>query len=122
MNGILDIVIFCKDTNASKTWYEDVGFEFLRGHDGMYWFKIGEGELMLHPDDTKSKSGDGVYQFVVKDLLSLSTQLNEKGFSLIDFSTGATLTDPIVRPWGYKEFGLRDPDNYTWAFIEKPKY
>ena len=67
MNGVLDIVIFCKDTNSPKNWYEKVGFEQLRCHDGMHWFKVGNGELMLHPTDTQSNT-DAVFQLIVNEV------------------------------------------------------
>lgn len=119
MNGVLDIVIFCKDTNSSKSWYEKVGFEYLRGHDGMYWFKAGNGELMLHPTDTQSNT-DAVFQLVVNEVDPLFESVMEKELTPLDFSNGEkVITEPTVQPWGYKEFCLRDPDGYIWAFVQK---
>ncbi|WP_088043477.1 VOC family protein [Bacillus sp. EAC] len=120
MNGILDIVLFCADTNLSKEWYEKVGFEFLRGHDHMYWYKVGHGELMLHPSDEKNSNADAVFQFVVDDISSLFKKIIDKELTPLDFSDGIqVLEEPTLRPWGYKEFCLRDPDGYIWAFVEK---
>lgn len=120
MNGVLDIVLFCKEPDLSKDWYEKIGFEILRGHENMYWFRVGQGELMLHPTDEKHSSTNAVFQFVVKDISSLFKSVVDKELIPLDFSEGEkVLQEPALRAWGYKEFCLRDPDGYIWAFVEK---
>lgn len=49
IGGMHRIVLFCKDPDASKAWYERVGFQYVHGHGGMHWFRWGGGEIMLHP-------------------------------------------------------------------------
>jgi catechol 2,3-dioxygenase-like lactoylglutathione lyase family enzyme len=52
--GVHHLVLFCTDTAASRRWYETVGFEYLRGYHGMYWSRLGDAEIMLHPSDVSS--------------------------------------------------------------------
>ncbi|WP_167555415.1 hypothetical protein [Gottfriedia acidiceleris] len=85
----------------------------------MYWFKVGIGELILHPTDTQSNT-DAVFQLVVKEVDPLFESVLEKELTLLDFPNGEkVITEPTVQPWGYKEFYLRDPDGYIWAFVQK---
>ena len=49
VSGVHRIVLFCSDTEKSREWYQRAGFDYQRGYDGMYWFAVGDAELMLHP-------------------------------------------------------------------------
>lgn len=116
------LVLFCKDTAQSKQWYEQVGFTYKHGHDGMHWFAFGSGEIMLHPADTE-KDGDAAqlpsFHASVADLDTFFAHVKSKGLKPFDHQApGVVLEKPVERPWGEREFELTDPDGHRWAFNE----
>lgn len=116
MNFLKYFVFYSKNTEKSKAWYEKVGFEYLRGFDGMYWFKVGEVEIMLHPVEDKKESGDAQYHIHVDDVHTFIQQVKEAGFQPVDSHHMTPINEPVVREWG-TDFALIDPDQYTWVFI-----
>ena len=113
------LVLYCTDPDASKVWYEALGFEYLRGYHGMHWFRLGEGEIMLHP----SEQGPGAFAPViharVSDVEGLFHDVLEQGLKPFDHQQpGVELRQPVERPWGDIEFELKDPDNHVWAFTQ----
>jgi catechol 2,3-dioxygenase-like lactoylglutathione lyase family enzyme len=110
------LVLFSKDTEASRAWYEQVGFPYLRGYHGMHWFRLGEGEVMLHPAPAASGGGPHLHA-AVADLDGLFRRVAAAGLQPIDHQQpGVVLEAPVRRPWGAREFELDDPDGHRWAF------
>jgi len=62
------VVLFCRSTEVSREWYAKLGFEYLRGFDGMHWFRLGEGELMLHPTDGEPQPQGTILHAAVSDV------------------------------------------------------
>lgn len=135
IGGMHRIVLFCRDTEASKAWYEQVGFEYKHGHGGMYWFAWGDGEIMLHPahpmEESDKHAGQAptaaadfppdntpAFHAAVRDLDGLFKHVKEKGLTPWDYGAPKPLVEPVVRPWGEREFELVDPDGHRWAFTE----
>lgn len=127
IQGMHRIVLFCRDTAASKEWYEKVGFRYKHGHEHMHWFAFGHGEIMLHParsvEATKSDNGDRAnfpsFHATVGDLDGLFDRVRARGLEPYDHqSPGEKLKGPVTRPWGQREFELQDPDGHRWAFNE----
>ncbi|WP_163099201.1 VOC family protein [Peribacillus alkalitolerans] len=116
--GIHHIVLFCKDTNLSKNWYEKVGFEFVRGYEGMFWFQLGGIEIMLHPSDV-SNPGLTNLHVAVHNVSQVFQHVIDQGLEPVDHQQpGEKITGPVTRPWGDIEFELADPDGHLWAFTE----
>lgn len=111
------IVLFNKDTNKSKEWYAKVGFEYVRGFDGMHWFRVGEVEVMLHPADEKDNSGDAQYHIAVEDVHSFFNKMKQAGLQPVDDHSMEIVTEPVKRDRG-TDFGLADPDGYLWVFTQ----
>ncbi len=113
-------VLFYEDTERARTWYETVGFEYGHGHDGMHWFKLGEGVVMLHP----AEKGSGGPEVLVlhagtNDLDGLFRHVIAKGLRPYDYQNPeADIGEPVTRPWGAREFELLDPEGHRWTFEE----
>jgi catechol 2,3-dioxygenase-like lactoylglutathione lyase family enzyme len=120
IQGFHHLVLFCRDTEASKRWYESVGFEYLRGYHGMHWFRLGDGEVMLHPAENGSGGrGTVALHAAVTDVDALYRHVVECGLEPLDHqSDGTPLAGPVTRPWGDREFELCDPDGHNWAFTQ----
>lgn len=114
------LVLFCADTERSRRFYEEtLGFEYLRGYEGMHWFKVGDAELMLHPAEPSEKHGLPAIHFATPDVSALFARVVEAGLEPLDHQRpGALLTQPVTRPWGDVEFELLDPDGHELAFTQ----
>lgn len=108
--GLHHVVLFCRDTGASRQWYERAGFTYLRGYDRMHWFKLGDAEVMLHPGGKGTPPGAPVLHAVFDNA-------RERGLSPVDHEApDQPLVAPVTRPWGDTEFGVQDPEGQWWAF------
>lgn len=117
--GFHHIVLFCADTDASKAWYEQVGFTYKRGYQGMHWFALGDGEVMLHPGGSSADANAPTVHVAVTSLDELFDRVKSAGLQPFDHQNpGSSLAAPVVRPWGDREFELADPDGHVWAFTE----
>jgi len=119
LTSVHSVVLFCPDTEAARRWYEKVGFEYLRGYDGMHWFRLGNAEIMLHPD----KSGPGGHaptlHAAVSDVDALFRHAVTQDLRPYDHQRpGVTLDGPVTQPWGDREFELDDPAGHCWAFTQ----
>ncbi|QFT88300.1 Glyoxalase-like domain protein [Bacillus sp. THAF10] len=113
------IVLFCKDTEASKDWYEKAGFTLSHGYEGMFWFKLGEGLVMLHPAE-ETNAGLTEVHAAVSDVYSLFNTVKEKGLLPVDHqNNNLPLEGPVTRPWGDIQFELEDLDGHRWAFTQR---
>lgn len=116
--GVPAIVLFCKDTEASRQWYAKLGFEYLRGEHGMHWFSLVNTELMLHPGGTGSAAGQKVV-VAAEEIDTLFRTVVAAGLRPVDhLQEGMLLEGPVTRPWGSREFELIDPDGHQWAFTQ----
>lgn len=119
ITGFHRIVIFCNDTETSKQWYEKVGFAYKRGYDGMHWFGLGDGEIMLHPRDDELDGARPTIHVAVTALDDLLARVKRAGLQPLDHQRpNMTLDAPVRRPWGDREFEMQDPDGQWWAFTE----
>lgn len=118
ITGVGTIVLFCRDTEISRRWYEKAGFAYTHGYEGMHWFSVGDSELMLHPDD-EAGVGPSVptIHFVVSDVDAAFKRVVDAGLEPFDHQQpGVELEGPVPRPWGVREFELIDPDGHRLAF------
>lgn len=118
--GFHHIVLFCLDTEASKQWYETVGFDYLRGYAGMHWFTLGASQIMLHPAEQGSGGRHtAALHAAVSDVDALFRHITERGLVPEDHQgEGSPVIGPVTRPWGDREFELIDPDGHNWAFTQ----
>ena len=114
------MVLFCRDTEEARRWYETLGFDYLRGYHGMHWFRLGDGEIMLHPAESGSGGpGTAALHAAVSDVDALFERVVVAGLLPVDHQgDGSPLTGPVTRPWGDREFELPDPDGHNWAFTQ----
>lgn len=119
IKGLHHFVLFCQDTEQSRIWYERAGFEYTRGYDGMHWFTLGDAEFMLHPGGHGNTAGSANIHVAVDALDELFATVKTAGFEPFDHQhPGQPINAPVIRPWGQREFELRDPDGYIWGFTE----
>lgn len=117
--GFHHIVLFCADTEASRDWFERVGFVYKRGYSGMHWFALGDGEIMLHPGGGSEDVNASTVHVAVTALDKLFDRVKGAGFEPFNHQNpGSRLEAPVLRPWGDREFELEDPDGRVWAFNE----
>lgn len=119
ISGFHHAVLFYRDTEAARKWYEAVGFQYARGYHGMHWFSLGPSEIMLHPAD-ESSGGSGLRIHVATpDVQALFERVVQAGLQPFDHQqAGQKLSGPVVRPWGAKEFELEDTEGHLWAFTQ----
>lgn len=119
IKGLDHIVLFCKDTENSKEWYKSAGFQYSHGYEGMHWFHLGSGLVMLHPTDVTNPGITEVHA-AVSDVKGFFRFVQENGLTPIDHQNGKkVLTEPVTRPWGDIQFELEDLDGHRWAFTER---
>jgi catechol 2,3-dioxygenase-like lactoylglutathione lyase family enzyme len=125
IKGLHHIVLFCRDPEASRAWYERAGFHYLHGYDGMHWLAFGDAQVMLHPlgeADTDAAGGGHarpVLHVAVDSADAAFAQVVSQGLTPIDHQRpGARIQGPVVREWGDREFELCDPDGQWWAYTE----
>lgn len=119
IKGFHHIVLFCEDTDRSKDWYERIGFTYKRGYRGMHWFALGDGEIMLHPGGARADNNAGTVHVSVSQLDDLFERVRKAGLQPFDNQRPDEVLDgPVTRPWGDREFEVKDPDGQSWAFTE----
>jgi catechol 2,3-dioxygenase-like lactoylglutathione lyase family enzyme len=119
MLGLHHVVLYCADTERSRSWYQSLGFEYLRGYHGMHWFKLGSAEIMLHPDSVGGHGARIALYAAVADVDVLCAHALAIGLTPLDHQgDGSPLRTPVRRSWGHREFELVDPYGYTWAFTQ----
>ena len=122
IQGFHHVVLFCQDTDASKSWYERAGFSYLRGYHGMHWFSLGSGEIMLHPTNQPSihtRAEEITTLHVgVPDVQRSFDAVKANGLEPFHHDGPNPLVAPLERPWGDVEFELCDPDGHLWAFTQ----
>ena len=120
ITGFHHVVLFCNDTSTSKGWYEQVGFFYKRGYEGMHWFALGDGEIMLHPGAEERNEGGPTIHVAVEALDDLFASVKQAGLRPLDHQQPEVVLDaPVLRPWGDREFEMQDPDGQWWAFTER---
>ena len=121
VSGVHRIVLFCNDTETSRDWYERAGFTYKRGYDGMHWFELGDGELLLHPGTPGAEDNRPTIHVAVPELDNTFERIRAADLRPVDHQQpGVTLEAPVQRPWGDREFELQDPDGQWWAFNQEP--
>jgi uncharacterized glyoxalase superfamily protein PhnB len=119
LQSIGTIVLFFKDAERAREWYEGLGFSYVRGYEGMHWFRIGDTEIMIHPSDKVSGGNDPAIHVHVSDVDSVFRRALELGQKPYDHQQpGVDLKGPVTRPWGVREFELLDPEGHRWAFTQ----
>lgn len=113
-------VLFCRDTEVSRGWYERAGFAWLRGHEGMHWFRLGGGELMLHPSEAGPTGPVPELYVAVDDIDARFAQLRAAGITPVHHQAGGPIDAPHTTPWGSRELEAYDPDGHRWGFVHEP--
>ncbi len=117
--GFAGVVLFCTDTEASRGWYERVGFEYAHGYEGMHWLRLGDGVVMLHPSDSGPNGAVPEVHVKVADVDGQFRHVVAQGLTPIDHQQpGVELTGPVTMPWGTRQFELDDPDGHRWCVEE----
>ncbi len=119
IKGLDHIVLFCKDTESAKEWYTKAGFLYSHGYEGMHWFHLGSGLIMLHPADEPNPGITEVHA-AVHNVNELFRLVQENGLTPIDHQNdNIPLLEPVTRPWGDIQFELEDVDGHRWAFTQR---
>lgn len=119
ISGFHHVVIFCSDTDASRGWYERAGFTYLRGYEGMHWFALGDGEIMLHPGGRTGRDSKPNLHVTINDAAEHLRLLREAGIEAFDHQNpSGPISEPVERPWGDIEFEVYDPDGQIWVFTQ----
>ena len=119
MLGPHSIVLFCRDTEACRAFYEAVGFRWLRGFEGMHWFALGAAEVMLHPSDTDPGPGAPQLYASAPDVDALFARCRDAGLGPHHHQVDGALVAPHTTPWGTREFDLLDPAGHRWGFVQR---
>ncbi|HEY4136640.1 MAG TPA: VOC family protein [Alphaproteobacteria bacterium] len=113
------LVLTVRNLAESTQFYVDVLGFTLHLVDGAGWCFLSRDSLTVMlgecPDERPaSELGDHSYvgYLVVEGVDELHQQI---------ISSGAQVTEPEAKPWGFREFGLRTPDGHRFTFGERIK-
>ncbi|MGH9420644.1 MAG: bleomycin resistance protein [Thermoanaerobaculia bacterium] len=121
MARIIDsrLVLTVRNLAESTQFYVNVLGFTLHLVDGAGWCFLSRDSLTVMlgecPDErAASELGDHSYvgYLVVEGVDELHQQI---------ISSGAQVTEPEDKPWGFREFGLRTPDGHRFTFGERIK-
>ncbi len=119
IGGLHHLVLYCRDAEAARWWYEKVGFEYLRGEEGAHWFRFGAAEIILRPSEKTSGKDCPAIHAIVSDVDRFFRLVRERGLVPIDhLLENRPLEAPVTRPWGEREFELDDPEGHRWVFTQ----
>jgi uncharacterized glyoxalase superfamily protein PhnB len=119
LKGVHSIVLFFKDTEAAREWYERIGFTYVRGYEGMHWLKLGDTEIMLHPAEAVMECHSTEIHAAVADVEGFFRHVVRRRLVPYDHrQPGVRIEGPVTRPWGGREFELDDPEGHRWAFTQ----
>ena len=117
--GFRTAVLFCQDSEGARHWYEQAGFKYVRGYEGMQWFALGSAELMLHPSLEGPAGSVPELHAGVDDVHAMFRHAQGQGLSPHDQQQpGVVIDGPVTRSWGAVEYELEDPDGHRWAFTQ----
>jgi catechol 2,3-dioxygenase-like lactoylglutathione lyase family enzyme len=123
IKSVSGVTLVVKDLARSSKFYEALGFEIRKReaeHATAYsnWFWI---DLRLAAKETRaefkkdaavSARGVGAFMYLsVDDVDAFHKELTDKGLK--------PAGDPQDRPWGDREFLLRDPDGYRLMIFKR---
>jgi len=106
-------VFVVRDIGASVAWYRDVlGFEvaFLYGEPAFY-AGVCRGEATIHlqaASATKRQPGQGAANVFTADVDAYHAEIGQHGATVE--------TPPADRPYGMRDFDIRDPDGNSLCF------
>jgi catechol 2,3-dioxygenase-like lactoylglutathione lyase family enzyme len=113
------LVLFCRDCERSRVWYETLGLKYSHGYGGMHWFELPPGRLMLHPKrDAGYSSGSPSLHLKVVDVQRCFDEVKSKGLIPIHHQASEPLSAPLMMEWGDLEFELVDPDGFVVALSQ----
>lgn len=120
------IGMYVADTEASVSFYKQLGFEVVSNDGSVAEVRLGDVRLQFVAQATAKEQdesfqrdafgepkGTGIYINVEVDsnIDEYYKQLKESGIN--------PSTEPKDWPWGHREFVVRDPDRYKLVFYEK---
>lgn len=112
------LVLFCRDTAASLSWYQAAGFSLAYGHQDMYFLHFGSAQIMLHPSEQGPAGHAPEIYAAVADLDAHFAAVRTAGLVPDHHQVKGPLDAPHTTPWGSREFGLTDPDGHRWGFVQ----
>jgi catechol 2,3-dioxygenase-like lactoylglutathione lyase family enzyme len=108
------IVLFCRDCERSRVWYETLGLKYSHGYAGMHWFELPPGRLMLHPiEEVKHSNGSPSLHLNVVDVQRCFGKVRSRGLVPTHHQASHLLDAPLMMDWGDLEFELVDPDGFV---------
>jgi len=114
--GVLPFLA-ARDLQGTLAFYEGLGFERviceMEQTNGIHGMLSGSVELMFYhePDLDPALAGRGVRLYLdTDDVATLHARALALGAEII--------RDLEVRPWGMREFTLRDPNGYIMTFAQ----
>jgi uncharacterized glyoxalase superfamily protein PhnB len=124
---VTSVFMYVNDVRRSLDfYYEIVGAEISQIHAeheeapiSLAILRIGNFSLMLHPQEphasefANTRVGVGIrLQLRVDDIDAFYQHCLDEGAML------SVLGEPTDQEWGWREFGLKDPDGYVWSIYD----
>ena len=124
---VTSVFLYVNDVQRSLEFYNEIvqaeitqlHAEVEGGPLTLAILRIGSFSLMLHPqqDDAPefrdNKVGVGMHlQLPVDDIDAFYAHCIDQGALL------SVPHEPVDQPWGWREFALKDPDNYVWSVYQ----
>ena len=122
IKSVSGITYFVKNLNKTATFYETLGFEIRKresNHITAYsnWFWI---DFLAIGKDERTNSKDGITLPNTGARICLYLSVDEVDeFHKYLLSKKLKPSKPQDRPWGNREFSLRDPDGYNLVIFKR---
>ena len=116
--GIDYYVLFHRDIEVGRAFYEALGLRHLHGGAHGHFFGLpGGGMLMLHPSEEGRPQGSNPQLYVtVSDIHAALAKHRAAGIEA--FSPNGTGELPVTTEWGSVEYCVRDPEGHIWGIAQ----
>ncbi len=100
-----------KDFEASKRFYQDLGFTMASDGDGVAYFHLGHASFLLQDFCAESLAENFMMHLLVQDVDAWRKHVDHAGLAQ---KYGVKVTDVELQPWRMRDFCLFDPSGVVW--------
>lgn len=104
-----------RDFKRSQRFYRDLGFTCIWASPDLAHFQCGNTAFLLENDYLAIVAENFTLHLLVADVDAWWQRAHDA--RLIDVY-GVTLSRPVDRPWGMREFALTDPSGVHWRIAQ----
>lgn len=99
----------------SKQFYLDLGFTLASDTSGIAYFRQGDASFLLQDFYVESHASNFMMHLLVDDVDAWWQRIVHSG---VPAKYGVQIEPPQERPWGMRDFALRDPSGVLWRIAQ----